>query len=373
VSAAPLSDRSSFIDVWRGVSILLVVAYHFTSRVPSRFFGAETSPSIGFAFGNVGVLIFFVLSGYLISKTLGSAPTLADFYARRLSRIWPLFIVAAFFVYGARHLLAPPIVPSGYGVPPFGNESIEPIDLVATIFFAEQLGFDWVDGAFWSILVELKFYFLAGLMAALLRRNPATSFALLSSALALNYHIASYFHFSSVVWLLHSVLVADYLPFFAVGMLLQQKALTSLLAVNVMLCAVAGIALVPEGSASNFPQSGLFLAALAGALLADGMLFANRVMLWIGRYSYSIYLFHQVIGLALIRSLAPSIGIDVAIIVAVAAVFALAWIASDLFEWRFRRQVTGALVGLMALAGLRRFALGRRAHEGSQTAASQGE
>ena len=80
------------IDGLRTVAVLPVVASHFVI-LPNLFGG-----------GFVGVDVFFVISGYLITSTLFSEVSdgtysIAEFYNRRIRRIFPaLFVVYAFCI-----------------------------------------------------------------------------------------------------------------------------------------------------------------------------------------------------------------------------------------------------------------------------------
>ena len=72
------------LDGLRGLAILLVVIYHNFGFINKYFF-----------FGWLGVDLFFVLSGFLITdillKSPGSKNYLRNFYFRRILRIFPLF------------------------------------------------------------------------------------------------------------------------------------------------------------------------------------------------------------------------------------------------------------------------------------------
>src|SRR5271156_3755385 len=77
--------RLSYLDGWRGVCILTVIAGHFA---PFHFIN----------FGDLGVEMFFVLSGRLMADILfvDKFP-LKQFYIRRFSRVWPgLFVYVLF-------------------------------------------------------------------------------------------------------------------------------------------------------------------------------------------------------------------------------------------------------------------------------------
>src|SRR5579875_1282001 len=78
------------LDVLRGIAILLVIAYHNFDFLPF------------FKFGYLGVDLFFVLSGFLITdillKTRNEKNWLQNFYARRIFRIFPLYYLSLFIV-----------------------------------------------------------------------------------------------------------------------------------------------------------------------------------------------------------------------------------------------------------------------------------
>ncbi len=83
---ATATERLAFLDGWRGLAIALVLEGHFIKVLPLEA-------------GRLGVDIFFVLSGYLMSGLLFiKLQPLKVFYKRRLSRILPAFAV---FVVGA--------------------------------------------------------------------------------------------------------------------------------------------------------------------------------------------------------------------------------------------------------------------------------
>jgi peptidoglycan/LPS O-acetylase OafA/YrhL len=84
-------SRLPGLDLMRGLAILWVMPFHFRSVLPSAL------SAIGRT-GWMGVDLFFVLSGYLISSQLlrpylaGSRPSLRDFYLRRAFRVLPAFL-----------------------------------------------------------------------------------------------------------------------------------------------------------------------------------------------------------------------------------------------------------------------------------------
>ena len=169
------------IDGLRGIAILVVVLFH--ARVP------------GFAGGFVGVDVFFVISGFLISRLLLDELTargridLVDFYARRVRRLLPalLFVVAVVLVVGTLTLSA-----AGERQD-LSASAVATVGFVANIYFwREQAGYftsatEWQPLLnMWTLAVEEQFYALwpglllaAALVARWSRRRLETTVALL--------------------------------------------------------------------------------------------------------------------------------------------------------------------------------------------------
>ncbi len=153
------------LDGIRFVAAFMVLVHH------SFFFKYNYSPSISFVekcfehTGRLGVNLFFILSGFLISylllveKDTTGTISYRSFYMRRVLRIWPLYLG-----YGLVLTFAAPFVTQKLGL---GNGSDLPTMLLNCLFlflFAVnfQLGFvGWNQGIFevsWSVCIEEQFY-----------------------------------------------------------------------------------------------------------------------------------------------------------------------------------------------------------------------
>ncbi|MBE7158986.1 MAG: acyltransferase family protein, partial [Rhodospirillales bacterium] len=143
----------------RAISILLVLAAHF---IDDRLFP-----------GGLGVYVFFVISGFLITrlllaehKTTGHV-SLPSFYFRRVLRLFPVIIVFTLVILGLHLWLGRPI------------DLLEPASGLA--YFANYL-YAWMDrngvatqmpfGIFWSLSVEEHFYILFPVTLILAGANP---------------------------------------------------------------------------------------------------------------------------------------------------------------------------------------------------------
>ena len=84
-----VSKQSNNFDGLRLIGALMVLFSHqfaVMGRWEPRFIGDHS-------FGNLGVLIFFSISGYLISSSWVGDPNIKRFLVRRMLRIWPAYVV----------------------------------------------------------------------------------------------------------------------------------------------------------------------------------------------------------------------------------------------------------------------------------------
>jgi len=146
------------VDGLRAVAVLLVVFDHVHTRL---------------AGGYVGVDVFFVISGYLISSLILSDMaagrfSVANFYERRVRRIFPAV------------LLVTPALAYTYLVPSemedFGRSLLAALFSAANFFFWHEAGYFDAPSAFkpllhtWSLAVEEQFYIFFPLFLLAMRR-----------------------------------------------------------------------------------------------------------------------------------------------------------------------------------------------------------
>ena len=161
------SGRYLALDGLRAIAILLVLVSHLqgTPGFPSMPQGFWHLGNLG----NLGVRIFFVLSGFIITHLLlreeartGRA-SLAAFYRRRAYRILPPLLVFMVAMLGLRSL----------GVVNFAT-----FRWIRTLFFLGNVGTDgtWTLGHLWSLAVEEQFYLLWPVLLVGLGRRGASGY-----------------------------------------------------------------------------------------------------------------------------------------------------------------------------------------------------
>jgi peptidoglycan/LPS O-acetylase OafA/YrhL len=328
------------LDGLRGVAILMVVTVHFWAHSTPT---GQGFPVVArgwdvtriFANGHDGVIIFFVLSGFLLhsgwlnggyGKSFSKYFTRVRHYAiRRVRRILPAF---AFFL--VLYILLAVIV----GRNP-NSSSIDIGNFVANIFFLTPLAvatgigptptsLDIIPGT-WSLNPEIWFYLLLPLL--FVPRMPRVCrWALLFIALVFGHIYRSEMIGAGKGFVVLSML-PGYIDIFAAGMIAAElgRQLNIRRWASVSLCLV-GLALFIFGYAGD-PASTLILLdhdfhiAIATGLLVLGLsaecgggrlggLFRIRPLVWVGKISYSLFLCNIVISWYFVGPLAESLDIE---------------------------------------------------------------
>ncbi len=302
-----LTDRAAVphradVQGLRAVAVLLVVADHVLG-VPHG--------------GYVGVDVFFVVSGFLITGLLvrEHAATgrvdLRAFFARRVRRLLP----AALLVLAATNLAAWLVFP-GERAGQVLRDSVWGLGLANVRFAA--LGTDYADSArpaspvqhLWSLAVEEQFYLvwpvvLLALLAALGRRTAlavaglvALSFAW-SVLLTAQAPAAAYFSTPARAWELGAgALLALVVRRSVVRPWLSRTGLVLIAASALAFDERTGF----PGSAAALPVLGTVLVLLGGAPLRG---LVHPLSAYVGRLSYSLYLWHWPVLVLATALLAP--------------------------------------------------------------------
>jgi len=137
--------RNIYFDYLRGISAIAVMLYHYTTRFDQLFGHVESYP-IDVNYGSYGVLVFFLLSGYLTFKKAEDIKPVA-FLKKRFLRLYPSFWVAMIITATLTYFFLPEL-----------SVSIKDFFLNLTMI-PMYLGAESVDGAYWTMSCELAFYF----------------------------------------------------------------------------------------------------------------------------------------------------------------------------------------------------------------------
>lgn len=306
-------ERNQLIDAFRGVAIIAVLAFHYTVRWPDVY-GFDREYPWWLMLGGYGVHLFFVVSGLVITMTVLRSSSALHFGVRRFARLYPAFLLAAVLTFTAMQ----------WGPEPFRRSWA---DLFASLTMDAQLfGNRYIDGAYWSLAVEAKFYILVALSWALLRERFWIGVLLISAAALL-----------PVGPLWSNLLIAEWWPYLLAGMagwygIFEKRrmpaALLGAMAVALYVWHRPGAWYVDVGLAGGISTFMLLLWRVPN--WQPGFV---RWLAWIGALSYSLYLLHQNLGVTVIQELTRAGLPDLAAIGgATAAMVGLAYLSFRLVE-----------------------------------------
>lgn len=162
----------SELDGLRGLAILAVVLYHCHPRLEGTWvYGASL-------WGWTGVILFFILSGFLITSILLTTRDqphyFHNFHARRILRIWPVYILLLVVVY----LNAPWFIGPGVWM------AIRTAPWLAYLFCVQNLfhlALPPAIGPTWALAIEEQYYFVWAPLVRVLRRPWMLTTALVST------------------------------------------------------------------------------------------------------------------------------------------------------------------------------------------------
>jgi peptidoglycan/LPS O-acetylase OafA/YrhL len=311
-----MSQRLTQIDALRGLAALAVVGFHYTTRFDQVFPDQPPSP-FALPWGHLGVNLFFIISGFVIFMTLDRARTGMDFVVSRFSRLYPAYWAGIALTFFITHTLGPATLT----VP--GE-----VAWLNGLMFHGLFGIPSVDGAYWTLEVELIFY--AWMLLLFQRKQLHQVHLWVGAALAMRwlYYLAANAAGVDLPWRISQGLILQHLPWFALGIALAKaRAATNpasrrqAMGTGVWALCTLAVTDHPAQAALGLGFAALVWWAAAGRLPGLG----HRLWVWLGAVSYPLYLLHEHIGWTLMHQVLQQGGSrSLAMGAAMAAVLALA-------------------------------------------------
>lgn len=340
------------IDVLRAIAVLPVVFFHLDSElIPGGFLGVD---------------VFFVISGYLITRLLKTeldqgGIDLLGFWRRRILRILPALITMVFvtFLIGQSLLFAPER-------DDLAVNSWAALLSVSNISHWLNYGGYWGADAgaspllhTWSLGVEEQFYLFYPLFLLFLFRCYGkipvwVIFTVLLVSLGgfayglLNYPSATFYLLPTRAWELAAGATSALLS----STFLRTKVANGLSFAGLVLVITAYIFAEPNSLSiwNVIAVTGATLIVYSGGqTLFSKLRLTNKFLLWVGLISYSLYLWHYPV-VVYEKSIETRYNIEIPVVFSVSFMFLLAWLSYRFIETPLRRAKSVApKVGVVTL------------------------
>ncbi len=278
----------------RGFAILWVVLYHSNARLKGTWlFG-------GAIWGWSGVILFFILSGFLITANLLTARDkehyFHNFHARRAIRIWPVYLLVLIVVY----------LNSPWFIGPGVWDAVRTAPWWAYLLFIQNLFHLSVPAALyptWALAIEEQYYFFWAPAVRWLR-HPWMLVVPLCAALGVSPWLK--LHYMSHPWLnpVHSLIHLDGLALgslLAIAMYSFKLGRRVWFAMGAVACVVGiwaagtiagGTAFLDSALTLGFGGAILVFIASTGKRNPLSAALSRGPLAYLGQISYGLYLFH---------------------------------------------------------------------------------
>lgn len=349
-------SRANEIDLLRFLAALAVVIFHYAFRGYAAHSSPMPYPILESAakYGRYGVDLFFLISGFVILMS-ASGGSLKHFIVSRVVRLYPAFWVCCTLTFLALLIFAdgkPTVV-----------QYLSNMTMLSSFSFMQKIAaVSHIDGAYWSLAVEMRFYMLVAIVL-MLRQIHRTEIFLTGWLLTLIlFEVARVDH-------LREILMVDYGAYFIAGAMMFRiwSEGWSLLRGSVILGSWAlslyevWISLPKFEAATGAIMNRSIVLAVITACFLMMVLVASRKTSWIGRrnwlllgsLTYPLYLLHQAIGYVIFRRFYPIVNPHLLLWGTVAIMIVVAYLINVYIEQRystpFKQQLNNKWSSLYSL------------------------
>lgn len=337
--------RYDELDAVRGLAALVVVANHAFNLVPGDNWNhwlVQWTPLGRLISGDVAVAVFFVLSGFVLSIPLVRAQPTAygPFLIRRFFRIYPPFAVAVLIAAALAAWLASPQA----GLAIDESEWIAPVTWSLLLQHLVMIGVGHesvsLNMPMWTLIQELRVALVLPVLVFFIGRFGVCSLAATIVLAGIASKVPG-FHSAFGDTVIGSFALTVYCAwFFALGSFLYINrnaliALVRLVPFRWHAALVLALAFYPRALVGSYLVSQTIFALFASYVIVLCIAFPERLgslrhtgLQWLGRVSYSLYLVHQPVMLALKYAFFPALPL----IVIIPASVALSLLAAEIFH-----------------------------------------
>jgi peptidoglycan/LPS O-acetylase OafA/YrhL len=332
-------QRVNEIDLLRFIAAMMVVFYHYAFRG----YAADNMTSMPYLsiaplakYGYLGVELFFMISGFVILMTASNG-NLKKFFVSRVTRLYPAFWICCTLTFIATLLLGN------------GHFSATPSQyLINMTMLGEFINVPSIDGAYWSLFVEMRFYALIAILMYFNKIAKVETYLIGWLAISVLFEIVP-------VYKLRYIFLVDYSAYFIAGAtlyLIWSKSLSP--SRTAVLTASWGLAIYQAlQSLAKFQTTYKSTLDMATVIVIITLFFVILFMVstrktgvlgngsWtvLGVITYPLYLIHQNIGFMLFNWMHPQLNVHLIFWGTLMAMLFISYLIHSLFEKRIAKTV----------------------------------
>ncbi len=289
------SGRYLELDALRGIAALAVVLFHYTRYFKDIGTYNQTTFLNWFRHGDLGVHLFFIISGFVIFMSLEKSARPKDFIVARFSKLYPTYwacVILTFIV---------------INITPFWTEKASFFDMLVNLtMFQHWFMVKDIDGVYWTLAIELCFYTFILIIFSFKKLKEIESFGILWLAIMVIVYYLMINNLAPKINFYYWIpLLKNGTLFFAgiVFYLIKTKGQNIKRYSYLLLCIAVHLLMNPL-----YESIAVILFFLVFYLfIADKLNFlANKPLLFLGSISYALYLINQNIGYQLLNFLETS-------------------------------------------------------------------
>lgn len=329
------SARVNEIDLLRFIAALSVVFFHYAFRG----YAADLMTTMPYPilapiskYGYLGVELFFIISGFVILMTAANG-SLRGFVVSRIVRLYPAFWACCTISFAVTIAIGTPWYSATIGQ-----------YLANMTMLSEFVGVPSIDGVYWSLFVEMRFYAFVAVVLLIGKIHQAQSFIifwLITSVMLEILHLGKLRYLLLVGNSAYFIAGATYFLIWSQGITLTR---VCIIIVSWLLAVYQSVTVLPifekHYKASMNPYvvagviTGFFFIMLFVSLRRTGS-FGQKRWLLVGALTYPLYLLHQNIGFMVFNIAYPSVNSHLLFWGTIVTVLALAFAVHIFVEKRF--------------------------------------
>ncbi len=290
--------RIQELDALRGIAAILVVLYHFSLYYKDTYHF--------FKFGSTGVDLFFIISGFVIYKSIEKTTNGFTFLFNRFTRLYPVYWAVVTFTFSLIIIKLFEKYGCNFTIIPWGNYWAN------MSMFQHYFKIDNLDGPYWTLIIEMNFYLIVFVFLLLKKINYLEYFLMLISAINL-FSLFTHIDFLYLNSVFNVIPGIYWFPLFLSGIYFYKliygkgnKKINHLfIIINLTLQTLIFI------NHHHYNPTDITLTEHLTFLYSYYFIFylfiyqklkwiVNKLSLFFGRISYSLYLCHQYIALSFI-------------------------------------------------------------------------